>query len=285
MPTDTLEDALFDLNTLLAEFLAFLPSLIVSIIVFFVFLYLAGLFGMMTRRALASRKNNPEVDNVIVKIVRSSMIVIGILVALQQVGFDVTAFLTGLGIMGFTIGFALQDVSKNFVAGLLLHVQDPFEIGDVIKVMDYTGKVETIDLRATKIRLLDGTEVLIPNADVFTNPIVNYSNALTRRLEISVGVAYDTDLEKARQMVLETISSIEGVLTEPTPDVVFEEFNSSSIDFTLYFWIDVNKIGYFVAQDTAITRIKAVFEQAEIEIPYPITTVLLPETGNMGAAN
>jgi len=99
-------------------------------------------------------------------------LILGIIIALQQVNFNVTAFLTGVGILGFTVGFALQDVSKNFVAGLLLLLQQPFNIGETIQVAGYTGRVSAINMRATELGTHDGQIVLIPNATVFTSPIV-----------------------------------------------------------------------------------------------------------------
>lgn len=268
---------MINLETLLANFLSFLPSLITALVIFVISLYIAGMARKAVRRGLSLHGGNQKLNEMLAKITRFSIIVLGLIVALQQVGFNVSAFLAGLGIMGFTIGFALQDVSKNFVAGLLLYIQQPFDIGDAIEVSGYSGVVEEIDLRATEIRTFDGKLVLIPNSDVFTSAITNFSAFPTRRLDIVIGVAYDTDLEKARQIIIETISSLEGVLDDPAPSVIYNKFNDSSIDLTLYFWIDVNRLGFLAAQDNAVTRIKSAFEQAGIEIPFPTTTVLMPE--------
>ncbi len=137
--------------------------------------------------------------------------------------------------MGFSIGFALQDISKNFVAGMLLLIQQPFDIGNVIDVSGHTGTVLNVDLRATEIKTLDGKIVLIPNADVYSNPITNYSREDIRRLDLTIGVACDTDLELAREITLDTVAKIEGVLADPAPQVGYHNFGASSIDFTLIF--------------------------------------------------
>ena len=268
---------MIDLETLLTNFLRFLPSLISALVIFIISLYIASLARKAVRRGLSLRGGNQTLNEMLAKVTRFSIIILGLIIALQQVGFNVSAFLAGLGIMGFTIGFALQDVSKNFVAGLLLYIQQPFDIGDAIEVSGYSGTVVEIDLRATEIRTFDGKLVLIPNSDVFTSAITNFSSFPTRRVDIVVGVAYDTDLEKARQIIIETISSLEGVLVDPVPSVIYNKFNDSSIDLTLYFWIDVNRLGYLVAQDAAVTRIKLAFEQTGIEIPFPTSIVLTPE--------
>jgi small-conductance mechanosensitive channel len=265
-----MQQALFDLNALLVQFLAFLPRLIAALVIFLLSLYLAWLVSKAIRRGLKLRKNSHKADALIAKTIHASIAIFGVLLALQQIGFNVSAFLAGLGILGFTIGFALQDVSKNFVAGLLLYLQQPFAIGDSIEVAGYSGNVQEIDLRATQIRTFDGKLVLIPNANVFNNAIINFSVFPTRRVELSVGVDYKTDLEKTRQVVLETLRSIPGVLAEPKPEVLFNRFGAATIDFTLYFWVQLDQLSFGAAQDVAVTRIKTAFEQAGIEIPYPV---------------
>ena len=185
------------LEELFVKFLTFLPKAIVAMVVLFISLYLAGVVSKIVRAALEKRETDHEVMLLITKISRWSVISLGIFVALQQMGFDLSAFLVSLGVVGFTIGFALQDISKNFVAGMLLLLQQPFDIGNTIEVAGFSGTVLDVDLRATQIRTFDGKTVLIPNSDVYTSAITNFSRETSRRLEVSVGVAYDTDLELA----------------------------------------------------------------------------------------
>jgi len=260
---------------LLADFLTFLPHLVVALLIFVVTLYAAGLLAKVMYQAMEKRKTDPEITLLLGKVTRWVVLTLGTIVALQQVGFNVTAFLTGLGILGFTIGFALQDVSKNFIAGLLLLWEQPFDIGDTIEVGDFIGTVATVELRATELYTFDGQNVLIPNADVFTSPIKNYSRYSKRRIDVSLGVAYDTDLELARETVFKVINPIPGLLTKPAPTVVFNNFGDSSIDLTAYYWIDLKVGDYNGAIDRAITGIKIAFAEQGIEIPYPTRSVIL----------
>jgi small-conductance mechanosensitive channel len=158
---------------------------------------------------------------------------------------------------------------------MLLLLQQPFDIGDAIEVGDFSGTVVVVDLRATELRTFDGKNVLIPNAQVFTSPIVNYGRANRRRVELTAGVAYDSDLEFVRQKALESISAITGVLQDPAPNVVFDNLGPSTVDFTMYYWIDTGQIGLLDAKDAGVRAIKRTFEQVEIEMPYPTQTVLL----------
>lgn len=266
------------LQEMLTKFLAFLPKAIVAMVVMFIGLYLTGVITQALKLALDRRKTDHEVKLVIVQITRWSVIAITVFVAMQQMGFDLSAFLVSLGVAGFTIGFALQDISKNFVAGLLLLLQQPFEIGDAIEVAGYGGTVQDVDLRATEIRTFDGKLVLVPNADVYTSAITNFSKADSRRLELTVGVAYGTNLELARAAALEAVASVKGILPDPAPQLVFGNFGESSIDFTLYFWISMKDGDILQAKDQAVVAINAAFEAQKIEIPYPIQTVLMKQT-------
>ena len=257
--------------------LVFLPNLIAAGVIFIASLYLAGLLTKLVRRKLEERKVDPELRVLLGRITKWTVVVAGTIGALRQMNFDLTGFLAGLGIVGLTIGFALQDVTKNFVAGVLLLLQQPFGIGDVIEVNDYTGTVTDIRTRATHIRTFDGLDVIIPNGDVYMSAIKNYSHTVRRRLAMSVGVGYQSDLDLVTETLQTALSNIPGVITDdPAPQVVFEEFGDSSINLTAYFWIDLSKIGFFDAQTQSIKVTKIAFEQAGIEIPYPTHTMLTP---------
>lgn len=263
------------LDQLLARFVLFAPRLMVTLVIFVLALVTAGFVSRQVQRLMKRRNADEEITLLMSRLTRWGVIVFGCVVALQQIDFDLTAFLTGLGVLGFTVGFAIQDVSKNFVAGVLLLLQQPFDIGDAIEVGSYAGTVVTVDLRATELRTFDGKNVLIPNADVYTSAIVHFGRASRRRIDLSAGVAYGSDLEMVKSTAVAAISGVEGVLSDPAPAVVFESFGSSTVDFRLYYWVDTQTIGVFEAKDAGIRLIKRAFEERGIEMPYPIQTVHL----------
>jgi small conductance mechanosensitive channel len=263
------------LGNLLANVILFLPKVVVSLIVFGATLFISSLAARLIERRMERREASREATALLGKVARWSIIVLGVTMALQQVDFNVTAFLTGLGVIGFTVGFALQDVSKNLMAGLLLLLQRPFRLGDGVTIGGYSGTVQAVNLRATEIRAWDGTYVLIPNADVFTSAITNFSRDTRLRLDLSVGVAYGTDLERARQIALETIAAIPGVQSEPAPKVVYGNLGPSTVDFTLYYWIDTREVGFFDAKDAGVVRILQAYDAAGVEMPYPTQTLRL----------
>lgn len=265
------------LRGVLAGFLLFLPRMLAAMVLFVITLYLAAWISKLVRRILEKRRTDPGLTLLLYHLTRWTIVILGTISALRQVNFEVTAFLAGLGILGFTVGFALQDISQNVIAGFLLLIQKPFELGDLIQIDDYTGTVLSVDLRSTELRTRDGHNVLIPNAYVFTKPITNYSRQATWRVSLPIGVAYNSDLELVQRLTLQTVQTLPDVLDDPAPTLYFHTFNDYSIDFTLYYWIDGRVTNPFTATHPAIIAIQKAFNQAGIEIPYPIQTEIQVE--------
>jgi small-conductance mechanosensitive channel len=223
------------------------------------------------------RTKNPQPITLISQLAYWLVVILVAAISLQMVGFNLTAFLAGLGIAGITIGFALQDVSKNFIAGLLMLIQQPFEIGESIEIGGYSGTVLAIDMRATKLRTGDGRIVHIPNGEVIITPITNFSQAESRRIEISTGVAYESQPETVRQTAIKAIEAIPGLISDPSPYVRFTNFGSSTFDLIIHYWIDTSQTTVGAAKDTGLKAIKAAFEETRIDMPFPVQTVYLKQ--------
>ncbi|MEW5830480.1 MAG: mechanosensitive ion channel [Chloroflexota bacterium] len=262
------------LETLGEKAVLVLPNLLAALAIFLVSLYVAGLVGKLVRRVLTKNKADVAVTTLLSQITRWSIVVFGLIAALQRF-FDVTAFLAGLGILGFAVGFALQDIMQNFAAGIILLVQRPFNVGDAVEVADFTGTIQVINVRTTELTTLDGLAVIIPNASILSNPITNYTRARRRRIEIPVGVGYGSDLDLARETAIEAVKVIPGFVEDPAPAVAFDTFGDSAVNLTVYFWVDVEKAGFLDATDAAVRQIKAAFDQQGIDIPFPVRTVYM----------
>ena len=261
-------------NQFFDNVIASIPNVLTAILIFVASLYFARLLSNLLKGILTKRKADREVTMLLAQLTRWSIIVIGVITALQRF-FDVTAFLAGLGILGFTIGFAMQDIMQNFVAGVILLIQQPFDVEDVIETDQFIGKILAINLRTTDMKTTDGRMVTIPNSTILSNPIINYTRSAFRRVELPVGVSYDSDPAVARQAVLEAIKTVPGYVGDPEPSVIFHTFGGSSIDMSAYFWIDTSKTDPFSAKDAAFEFVKAALDKKGIEIPFPITTVLM----------
>jgi small conductance mechanosensitive channel len=272
-PVDT-QTIVQPFQVLLANFIQSLPALIAAVVVIILTFWAAALVDRAVKGGLRRRNTSQQATLLLTKISRWTVLILGLVIALQQVGFNLTAFLTGLGIAGFTIGFALQDISKNFIAGIILLIQQPFSVGDAIMVTNIGGVVQVIDLRATELNTWDGQVVLIPNAIFLTNPITNLSRATRRRVEIPIGVDYNSDMEAVRRVALEAVQGIDGRLDDPAPQILFQGYGDSTMNLSVFYWIDATKTDPFQARDAGLLSIYAAFNHSGINMPFPTQTLI-----------
>jgi small conductance mechanosensitive channel len=254
------------------NFITGIPNLLTALVIFIVSLYLARILSNFLRRVLHKRRAPAGVTHLLAELVLWSVVVAGTITALQRF-FDVTAFLAGLGILGFTIGFALQDVMKNFASGVILLLQQPFHVGETIGVKGFDGTVLAIDLRATEMRATDGRVVILPNADVLANPIINYSRANQRRVDLTLNLSHATEPDQVREIVLEAIRAVQGFVPEPEPVIVFNSITDHALELNVNFWVDVSKTDTLRAKDLVILKVRSAFNEQGIEIPHPVQSV------------
>nr|WP_262562133.1 mechanosensitive ion channel family protein [Acaryochloris sp. CCMEE 5410] len=178
-----------------------------------------------------------------------------------------------MGLGSVAIGFAFQDIIKNLFAGILLLLQEPFSINDQIIIDSFEGTVEKINFRTTQIRTYQGERILIPNANVFTSAVQVQTAYPSRRTDLGVGVDYNTPLEDAASLLQGTIEQLDGVLSNPAPEIDLVGFGDSSIDFIVRYWTEPQQAKVRRVQTKAIIAIKKAFDKADITIPYPIRTL------------
>ena len=250
------------------------PNIVIALLIFFGALFLARFLRKLLEKTLRARGVDLEISILLGQLLYWAVFTIGTITALQRF-FDVSAFLAGLGILGFTIGFALQEIMQNFVAGIILLVQQPFDIGNYVRITDYSGTVGAINMRTTELKTLDGRLIIIPNAQVLSNPIENYSRADQLRVNLPVGVSYDTDLDLARDAIMEALPEVKGFLSEPAPSIIYHSFGASSIDMDVRFWIKTDENNLFDAKDEAVILTKRALDVKGVDIPFPIRTVYM----------
>jgi len=256
----------------IALFIAGIPRLLTALVIFVLSLYLARLISNLLKRVLERRRAPVGVVQLLGQLALWSIIVAGAITALQQF-FEVTAFVASLGILGFTIGFALQDIMKNFASGVILLLQQPFHVGETIGVKGFDGTVLAIDLRATEMRAADGRVVILPNAEVLANPIINFSRANQRRVDLTINLSHTSDPKTVREIILEAIEKVEGYVDTPAPVIVFNSMTDHALELNANFWIDVTKNDPVHAKDVALLNVKSAFHEQGIEIPHPIQSV------------
>lgn len=264
------------IEQLLQQSLVFLPRLIAAIVLFLAGLYASEQIARLLHRALRRRDLDEEIALLLKRTIRWGLVIVFTITALEWVDFDLTGFIAGLGVAGIIIGFALQDITRNTTAGILLLLQQPFDLGDYVKIGEFAGTITNIDIRTTELRDINGLKILIPNADVYVSPLTNFTKANPRRLVLPIGVAYQSDLDRVRDVALKAVAAVPGVLEDPAPQLVYQGFGDSAINLELYYYYDTTQSNYLDMVTQPIEAIKRAFDAADIDIPFPIRTVYFP---------
>ena len=287
----TMSQAVEHLATKLRQWLdlvvTMLPNLVVAVLVMVAFWFLARIVRKVLVRALRRASQESVVPNLLATVGALAVITIGLLIALGVLKLDktVTSLLAGAGVMGLALGFAFQSIAANFLSGILISVRRPFTVGDLVETNGHLGRISELNLRATVLRTLQGQVVFLPNRDVLEKPIMNYTASALRRVDLEVGISYGDDLEKVRRVTLEAVRGVTPRLADRDPDLFFTGFGSSSIDFTVRFWIRFREQPDFLAaRSDAIMRIKAAYDREGITIPFPIRTLDFGVKGGRTAA-
>jgi small-conductance mechanosensitive channel len=246
---------------------------IASLIVFVVILLLAYLVSKLLQRALQrfyQRRGLDEgVQYALNRLLHYTVMAFGVFLALENVNISVSA-LAGLGaIFAVGIGFGLQNIAQNFVSGLILLLERPVKKGDFVEVGDARGTVREIHARATVVTTVDNVDILVPNGQFITEPVVNQTFQNRRiRVHVEVGAAYGSDTDLVKTTLERVAAEHDQVLTDPPPKVWFTNFGDSSLDFSLLFWIPDPILRPQISSDLRFAIDRA-FRAAKIEMPFP----------------
>ncbi|MDB9518168.1 mechanosensitive ion channel family protein [Roseofilum reptotaenium CS-1145] len=252
-----------------------LPRILVAI-AFLMFTSWAAKFARkLSTRVTDMTIKNQSLRSLLIQLSSVAAWVVGILIS-SVIAFPDLRLGDVVGLLGLSsvaIGFAFQDIFKNFLAGILLLLQEPFRLGDQIIVDGYEGTVEEISIRSTQIRTYQGELIVVPNSIVFTSTVQVLTNLPRRRTDLAIGVDYNTPLSHAIEVLYNAISGVDGVLTEPDPEVDIVGFGDSSIDLKVRYWTIPNQREVCRIQTRVMLALKNACDGAEINIPYPIRTV------------
>jgi small conductance mechanosensitive channel len=265
-----LEEAVTQLT---AGLVARLPLIVIGLAVLVAGLLLTKLVLRGVERGMRRGRVDETVQRLVTMLLQVSLVLVSILLALSIAGVSVGAALAGLGLAGLALAFALQSILENFVAGVLILVRKPFRRGDQIISGDFEGTVDDIDLRVTRLTDYDGEVVLIPNATVFTEPLVNLTRRGKRRTRVTIGIDYRDDHDAAGAILREATAAVEGVLPDPPPNAWCVELGDSSVDFEVNYWTAPDIRSVRTTQDRVLRACKSAVESAGMTIPWPIRTL------------
>ncbi|MGY1835954.1 mechanosensitive ion channel family protein [Blastococcus sp. SYSU DS0510] len=245
-----------------------------------VVLVLGIVLAIVVRRGLVRAIDREGSRHVGLVVGRFASVVIGAVAAvyaLDLLGVSIGPLVGALGVGGIAIAFAAQDILQNFIAGVLLQVRRPFRVGEQIGSGDHEGVVEDVNLRTTVLNTYDGLVVYLPNAEVLKQPIVNYTRTPLSRTSLTVGLPYDVDLDRARQVLLAACLETDEVQASPPPEVWVEEFADSSINVAVRYWHAADIASRWRVRSAVAISVKTALDAAGISIPFPQRVLWFPE--------
>jgi small conductance mechanosensitive channel len=247
--------------------LGYLLQLVAAIVIFYVGRIVAKGVSRLLERGLLARSVDKAVVAFLVSIVYAIILIATILMALSQLGVQTTAFIAILGAAGLAIGLALQGSLANFASGILIILFRPFKAGDFIDGGGVSGTVEKIEIFQTQMKTPDNKRVIVPNAQITSNPITNYSAEATRRVDLVIGISYDSDLLMAKKTLEEILQNDERVLADPPFSIKVAALADSSVNLNVRPW--VNSADYWGVYWDTLEKVKLIFDEKGIGIPFP----------------
>ncbi|MDE0281666.1 MAG: mechanosensitive ion channel family protein [Gammaproteobacteria bacterium] len=252
-----------------------LTRLVVVAVILAVFWLLARVVRAMVRRGLDNLTGEMSTlaRDFLVGLSAKAVLITGILVALSQFGLQIGPLLAGLGIVGFIVGFALQDTLSNFASGIMILIYRPFDVGDYVEAAGVQGEVKHMNLVSTTVHTPQNHRLVIPNNRIWGNIIRNITSQDMRRVDLSVGVSYEDDIERVEALLAEIVAAEDRVKSEPEPTIRLHNLGESAVEFTVRVWVDsTDYMGVFW---DLTRRIKIRFDEEGISFPYPQRTVHL----------
>lgn len=247
-------------------------NIAIAIVIFFLGKWLVSKITSVVIKLMNKQKNMDKTLSMFLEdILYYTLMAVVVLTALDQVGVETTSFLAILGAAGLAIGLALKDSLSNFASGVMIIMFRPYKIGDVVSAGGITGKVIEIHLFNTEFTTPDNQKILVPNGSITAGSITNINAHDTRRIDLTIGVGYDDDIKKAKNLLHEIVSANEKILKDPSVTIAVAELADSSVNFIVRPW--VNTPDFWDVKFDLLETIKNRFDEEGISIPYPQSDV------------
>jgi small conductance mechanosensitive channel len=256
---------------------AFAIDLLAAILIFVVGRWLAKWISILVSRAMTKAKVEQILVSFVQHICYFGLLAFVIIAALDRVGIKLTAAIAVLGAAALAVAFALQGSLSNFAAGILMVIFKPFKIGDLVTVAGIQGTVQEIDILNTVLNSLDNVRIIIPNAQITGGTISNYSANATRRVDLTIGISYDDDIKKAKQVIEGVLAADARILKTPAPTVAVSELADSSVNFVVRPW--VKSADYWDVYFDTTAKVKLALENNGLTIPFPQRDVNIKTNG------
>ena len=243
------------------------PKFVISIIILLIGLWLTSFITKSAKKIMAVRNVELTLSTFIGNLIFWTLRILLFVTVISKLGIETSAFVTILGAAGLAIGLSLQGSLSNFAGGILIILFKPFRIGDFIEAQNVVGTVKDIKIFSTVLTSPDNKQIVIPNAALSNGVIINYTVNGIRRVDLTISVGYETDLQLAKDIILNVLDSIPEILKEPETAVFINNLASSSIDFAVRPFTENEN--YWKVKSDVLEKIKLAFDKVGIEIPYP----------------
>ena len=249
------------------------PDMFFRLPIFIAVLFVFRILSRLTRRVVRAANDRSSLDmsnllkNMLVSISGGTVMAIGVLMALSQIGISLAPMLAGLGVAGFIIGFALQDSLGNFAAGAMILLYRPFDVNDFVEVTGASGLVKKMNLVSTTITTFDNQTLVVPNSRIWGDVIKNVTAQKERRVDLEFGIGYDDDIEHAKRVLTEIVTTHKKVLKHPEPNIRLHTLGDSSVNFIVRPWTKTDD--YWDVYWDIMHEVKIRFDREGISIPYP----------------
>lgn len=249
-------------------------KLLIAIAIFVIGRYLASVLSTLIGKAVLASSKDEMLQGFVRSIAYFLFLLITVIASLSQLGINTSSLVALIGAAGLAIGLALQNSLQNFAAGVMLLIFKPFNKGDFIEAGGKSGKVEQMGILMLELRTGDNKTVLIPNGKVFADSITNYSRNETRRIDFIFDISYESDIEKAKEIIAQILFEDENVLHHPEPTIAVGNLAASSVQLFVRPWVQTNN--YSSTQFAILEKVKIGFDKAGISIPYNQLDLHLP---------
>jgi len=263
------------------HFLESVPNFLLAILIIALGILFTQYLGKITRKTLRTKVADPLMTNFITKTVKVIAVVLVLVFGLRIAGLEgvVSGLLAAAGASAIVIGFAFKDIGENFISGVILSFNRPFDVNDTVSIGDIFGKVKTMEFRYTKLKTFDGRDVYIPNSDVIKKPVFNYTEDGYFRLDFLVGIAYEDNFDDAEKLIVETVRNCRGVIENAEHEifVTLDELAASTVNLKVLFWVETTeyrKEALKIKSDV-MAAVKTAVEEGGFSMPADIKEIKL----------
>ncbi len=255
------------IDTLINLLVVWGPKLVGAVLALIIGLYVVNMITGGIDKMMVKKELDPSLRPFLSSLTSSLLKILVVISVLGMIGIQMTSFIAILGAAGLAVGLALSGTLQNFAGGVMILTFKPFKVGDYIEAQGYAGTVHSIQIFNTILKTPDNRTIIIPNGDLSTSSMVNYSTESTRRVDWVFGIAYGDDIDKAKEVLLGLLTSNDQVLKDPAPFVSLGEMADSSVNFTVRAW--VNSADYWSVHFYMLENVYRKFGEAGLNIPFP----------------